>query len=88
VSVTPRARALNRGHIMDADVKKAERAEARRNAPKSLAIVRGQRVFLDGGEWGMVWCSVSQVLDAHRAEVVLPHGGRLIVPRSMLSGGL
>ena len=87
MSVTPRERALNRGHVMDADVKKAERAEAKRNAPKLMALSVGQEVFFESGEWGAGWARVLRVLDTDRAEIRLTYGGRLIVPRSMLSGG-
>lgn len=73
---------------MDADLKKAERAELRKNAPKLLALSIGQNVFFDAGEWGAVWGRVLRVLDADLAEVRLANGGRLIVPRSMLKGGL
>ena len=64
MSVTPRERALNRGHVM-----------------------AGQKVMIAGGEWGETWGRVRRVLDADRAEIRLDHGGRMIVPRSMLKGG-
>jgi preprotein translocase subunit YajC len=87
MSVTPRERALNRGHVMDADLRKAERAEAKKNAPKLLPLEAGQKVMIAGGEWGETWGRVRRVLDADRAEIRLDHGGRMIVPRSMLKGG-
>ena len=86
MSVTPRDRARNRGHVMDADVKRAERAEAKRNAPKLRPLVIGQQVTFNSG-YGNVWVRVSAVLDADRAQIVLTGGGRLIVPRSMLNEG-
>jgi len=72
---------------MDADLRKAERAEAKKNAPKLLPLEAGQKVMIAGDEWGAPWGRVHLVLDADRAEIRLDHGGRLIVPRSMLKGG-
>jgi hypothetical protein len=72
---------------MDADVRRAERAEAKRNAPVLLPLALGQIVTFDCGEWGESWGRVLCVIDADRAEVELNYGGRLTLPRAMLKGG-
>ena len=58
---------------MDADLRKAERAEAKKNAPKLLPLEAGQKVMIAGDEWGAPWGRVHLVLDADRAEIRLDH---------------
>jgi hypothetical protein len=87
VSVTRRERALERGHVMDADVRKAERREADKLKKTWLAVSLGQRVRVDAGDdAGRPWGCVVEIVDADRVLVRLDHGGVLVVSRGMLRG--